>query len=67
MTHERRKQLFERLSRDSDFVEWLRLQEEAGVTALIEQLDPAQIHRTQGKLGVLRTLQRDMEAVRVVR
>lgn len=49
-------QLYARLGADYDFQNWLRETEAGELKILVKQLDPALIHRTQGRIGIVQDL-----------
>ena len=52
--------MLERLSRDNDFVNYLKEEEAKEATNLIELMDPVKIHRAQGRATFVRGLLTDM-------
>lgn len=59
--------MFQRLSADRDFTQWVNEQEAKALDALVEQIDPPQLHRSQGKIAFLRMMKQLLSHVSVRR
>lgn len=58
-THEVR--MFNRLFSDSEFRQWLELEERKEVGGLIEQVDPVRIYQSQARVKYIQSLLKRMQ------
>ena len=64
MQQEQDARVFARVGADAGFVRWIKQQQDKEVAALIQQTDPVQLHRTQGRIATLQLLLKQIEAAR---
>lgn len=64
MDSERELRLFQRLSSDSDFKQWLALEEQREIGAIVEQVEPVRIYHSQARLKFIQMLGKKMQAAR---
>lgn len=64
LSKERQQQLFYRLAGDNDFQKLLADLEKQELKNLVVQVEPAQLHKTQGKALFIQTLLAECEAAK---